>query len=407
MSPASLVNTPKKVMFLFNHDAAHQAAHIAGIAAQMVEHYPAMQVIAACGTPAIRSLIETLLPSGTAKKICWETLSIPAIVNRLLAPMNLIAPVRRVARLYYNLELFAGVDIVVSTERTCLRVKRTLGTRAPRFAYVPHGSGDRNVAYHPELQQFDLFLLSGQKLVDEMAARGIATPDQCRLIGYPKFDIIDRDATPRFFDNDRPTFLYNPHFDPHLSSWYDHGIDILEYFRVHADRYNLIFAPHVMLFRKKLHISLEYHTARIRPDIPAQFHTCPNILIDTASARLFDMSYTLAADAYIGDMSSQVYEFLIRRRSCFFIDTHSDKAHSNASGDMTAELPLPYAFWGNGPVCQSAKELFALLPDRRETAMKYRAAQDRLFAYTIDDNQVVMATRRGADALINYVEQMP
>jgi hypothetical protein len=386
-----------RVAFLFNHDAAHQAAHIAGIAAQMALACPDIEVIAAYGTPAIRQFIEKLLGAQAIAAIHWVELVVPATINSLLGPVNAIAPARRLARLHYNLELFASVDMVVSTERTCLRVKRKLRGRSPMFAYVPHGSGDRNVAYHPELSQFDLFLLSGQKLVDEMVRHGIARADQCHLIGYPKFDTIDRNTRQRFFDNDKPVFLYNPHFDPRLSSWYDHGATILEYFRANANRFNLVFAPHVMLFRKKLHYSLEYRTARLRPDIPAICRNCPNILIDTDSHRLFDMSYTLSADAYIGDMSSQVYEFLIRPRACYFIDVHSDAR----PGD-----PPPYEFWRNGPVCRSGADMLPLLPGWQEIAGDYRAEQQRLFAHTIDDD-ATPATLRGARALADIVHTRP
>ncbi len=370
--------------------------------AQLAMHYPHIAVIAACGTDAIQSFIQTLLDPGILDKIRWESLPIPPVMNAALALPNQIAPVRRLARLRYSYELFASVDVIVSTERTCLRVKRKLGTRAPKFAYVPHGSGDRNVAYHPELKQFDLMLLSGQKLIDEMAAHNIATPQQCRLIGYPKFDMIDRQAAPKFFANDNPVFLYNPHFDPLLSSYFEHGIAILDYFAANADRFNLIFAPHVMLFRKKLHISLEYRTFRLRPDVPARFRDLPNIRIDADSPLLFDMAYTLAADAYIGDMSSQVYEFLIRRRPCFFIDTHSHLVTVREPADMLKDNPQLYAFWGNGPVVKSATELFATLPDWKAIGAQYRSAQDALFAYTIDDSQTALSTRRGADALARY-----
>ena len=390
------MNRQSKILFLFNHDAAHQAAHIVGIMAEMVTHYPQIHVIAACGTPVIQGVIEAMLSADISAQINWRPLSIPAALDRALGPINMVAPVRRVARLYANMELFASVDIVVSTERTCLRVKRKLGPRSPKFAYVPHGSGDRNVAYHPELKQYDIFLLSGQKLIDEMVAHGITTAAQCHLIGYPKFDSVDRLATPRFFENDNPVFLYNPHFDPLLSSWYDHGAAILGYFRDNADRFNLIFAPHVMLFRKKLHVSLEYRTARLRPDIPAEFQNCANILIDTDGPNLFDMSYTLSADAYIGDMSSQVYEFLIRRRPCFFIDTHSK---------MDAGAPPAYPFWGNGPICKNIEDLSPLIPDWRLYGEKYRAAQDRLFSYTIDDNTSQSASLRGASALAEYARK--
>lgn len=383
-----------RILFLFNHDAAHQAAHIAGIAGQMALDYPGVTVICATGSPAIATIARRSMSPEAGTAVRWHDLSLPALLDRLLAPLNRLFPARRLARLRTNDALFSSVEMIVSTERTCLSVRRRLrrrnGTSAPRFAYVPHGSGDRNVSIHPSLEQFDLFLLSGQKVVDQMVDNGICGAEACRIIGYPKFDTVDRDAKPRYFANDRPVFLYNPHFDPHLSSWYDEGVAILNWFAERADDYNLIFAPHVMLFRKRLHISPEYRIARLRPDIPAAIRDAPNILVDIDSPRLFDMSYTLGADVYIGDMSSQVYEFLVRPRACFFIDVHSEP--TDADGP-------PYEFWRNGPVVRGAEELFPLIEGWRDVAAHYRPEQERLTAYTIGDDPRRTASQRGAAAL--------
>lgn len=383
-----------RILFLFNHDAAHQAAHIAGIMASLARNYPAVECHAGVASPEIAEELRKLVGAEAASRIQWQDLSLPALLDAALALPNTLLPARRLARLRTNQPLFATMDAIVSTERTCLRVRRrlrrTIGEKAPLFVYVPHGSGDRNVAYHPELAQFDHMLLSGQKLVDEMVARGLATPEQCHLIGYPKFDALDTSRRERFFDNDLPTFLYNPHFDPKLSSWYDHGPDLLRWFATQGDRFNLVFAPHVMLFRKRLHISPEYRTARLRPDIPPEALAAQNILVDTDSPRLFDMTYTLSADAYIGDMSSQVYEFLLRRRAVFFIDTHS--------WDLPQE-EANRAFWGNGPVIRSVDDLALLLPRHAEIAAQYRAEQDRLFGYTIDHIEGERSVDRAAKVL--------
>ncbi|WP_324260600.1 CDP-glycerol glycerophosphotransferase family protein [Altererythrobacter sp. H2] len=382
-----------RAVFLFNHDAAHQAAHIAGIMASLALKESGVECIAAYGTPRIAEELRRLVSPEAAARITWHDLSLPPLLDAALALPNAVLPARRLARLRASRSFFASADLVVSTERTCLRVRRrlraALGEAAPRFVYVPHGSGDRNVAYHPELAQFDHMLLSGQKLVDEMVARGIATADRCHLIGYPKFDAIDRNRRQRFFANDRPTFVYNPHFDPRLSSWYDHGPDLLRRAAA-SDQYNLIFAPHVMLFRKTLHISPEYRTARRRPEIPAEALAAANVLIDIDGPNLFNMTYTLSADGYIGDMSSQVYEFLIRRRPVFFIDTHSaDYPHEAANR----------AFWANGPVVTSVDELVPLLEDYQRVGEEYRPVQDRLFAYTIDDRPRERSVDRAAGVL--------
>ena len=356
--------------------------------------HPEVVAHAAVASPAIERELRKLLARDAAERIVWNDLSLARVSNLLLSPFDRLFPARRLARLRTNDALFESVRMIVSTERTCLRVRRRLrkrmGEAAPLFAYVPHGSGDRNVAYHPELAQFDVKLVSGQKLIDEMVARGIARPEQCHLIGYPKFDAVDVTRRERFFENDRPTFVYNPHFDPVLSSWYDHGPALLRRFAALEGQYNLIFAPHVMLFRKTLHASPEYRTARRRPEIPQEALSAKNILIDTDSERLFDMSYTLSADGYIGDMSSQVYEFLLRRRPVFFIDTHS--------ADRPEEAPNR-AFWANGPVVTSLDELFEFLPNHDRIGEEYRDAQDRLFSYTIDDQPGRRSVDRAADIL--------
>ena len=382
------------ILFLFNHDAAHQAAHIAGVMEALVRRHSGIACYAAVGTPEIERELRKLVSAEAARSIRWTDLSLGKLADLALALPNRILPARRLARLRSNDDVFGAMDLIVSTERTCLHLRKRLRARmgegAPRFAYVPHGSGDRNVAYHPALADFDIMLLSGQKLVDEMVSRGLTSPEQCHLIGYPKFDAIDVTRSEALFENGLPTFVYNPHFDPKLSSWYDHGPELLQQFAARANQFNLVFAPHVMLFRKPIHVSLEYRTMRRPPAIPPEAYNAPNILIDIDGPRLFDMSYTLAADGYIGDMSSQIYEFLIKRRPAFFIDTHSAQ-HPDEEANR--------AFWQNGPVVQSIGALMEMLPRWREIGEQFRPAQDKLFQYTIDNIPGTRSVDRAADIL--------
>jgi hypothetical protein len=379
-----------RVLFLFNHDAAHQVAHSIGIAGALGENHRQIETTIAFGSQAIRSEIEKHLSAEEIARLKWLDLSLSGLADGLAAPFNQLFPARRLGRLLVGAKKLRGFDIIVSTERTCLMLKRRWGANGPRFAYIPHGSGDRNVAYHPALKDFDLMLLSGQKLVDQMAAHNIVPPDKCRIIGYPKFDILQGRQVELFFENDNPVFLYNPHFDPVMSSWFDHGNAILEWFAERADRYNLIFAPHVMLFFKKTHLSPEYKKGRRRPDIDPRFFGAPNIRIDLDSEKLFDMSYTYSADAYIGDVSSQIYEFLVKPRACFFVDTHS-KGH-------TPSDPA-YEFWLNGPVATSTTQLFPEVENHREVAKAFKAEQERLMQYTMSYDPKRSASERGAAAL--------
>jgi len=386
-----------ELLFLFNHDAPHQVAHIAGIASAARALRPDLRVTCATGTDAIRQRLTALLGAEAAAGMHWLDLSLPAWKDALLALPNRVAPVRRIARLDHHRDRLLQASVLVAAERTCLRLRRGggAGSGGTRFVHVPHGAGDRAVTFHSSKAGFDLMLVSGPKTARELVARGTATQDQLRIVGYPKFDTVDRAQHLRLFDNDRPVFVYNPHFDPFLSSWYDEGPALLDWFASAAGQaFNLVFAPHVMLFRKRLHVSLEYRTARLRPDIRPAWRDAPNILIDTGGTRLFDMSYTLAADAYIGDVSSQIYEFLLKPRAAFFIDRFSDDPRSREGR---------YPAWQAGDVVRSAQPLTALLPDFRARAAHYRDRQQAIFADTFSVDPAHPASLRAAQAIIGLL----
>ena len=291
------------ILFLFNHDAPHQVAHIAGITRALVEmgadsRADGRTITCATATAAIRERVESILGPAAAH-VAWYDMALPAWLEAALALPNTVAPVRRVMRLRHHAARINAARVVVSAERTCLSIRE--GHGKARFAYVPHGAGDRMVSYHPEKGGFDRILVSGHKTAREMVARGVAPAERLRVIGYPKFDTIDLSHSKKLFENDNPVLVYNPHFDPLLSSWYDHGPALLDWFASDAGQgYNLIFAPHIMLFAKKLHISLEYRTARLRPDIAPRGAT--SMLITT----LFFGSLNLFAIGLVGEYVAKI-----------------------------------------------------------------------------------------------------
>lgn len=380
----------KRVAFLYNHDAAHQVAHLAGI----------MRELALSGQVAVAALVAKPTGEGVARRLAgteaeqrieWIKLQLSPVARAAAVGFDRLFPFSRLATLEAHMEVFAGFHAIVSSERTCLRIKRHLGPRSPKMIYVPHGSGDRNVAHHPSLKAFDLHLVSGQKLVDVGREFGILH-DNWRIIGYPKFDTVALNERPQLFPNNNPVFLYNAHFDPYLSSVYRFRDEVFELFRRHPE-WNLIFAPHVMYGRKELHFSLEFKRFARRAPVPATARIAPNILIDLGSSRSIDMTYTRAADAYIGDVSSQIYEFLVRPRACFFLDAH---------GQANWRRDPDYQFWANGPVLRSVAELEASLPRWQAVAAEYRPAQEKLFAYTIAMGDEP-ASVRGARAIAEFV----
>jgi CDP-glycerol glycerophosphotransferase (TagB/SpsB family) len=210
-----------------------------------------------------------------------------------------------------------------------------------------------------------LILVAGDKTRQRMIDRHPIMADRIKSCGYPKFDTLDLNRKPKLFENDRPVVVYNPHFDPRLSSWYRFGQDVLRYF-AEQDQYNLVFAPHVMLFRKLIHGSMEHRQLRWRGTVPAEMHRLPQILIDTGSTRSVDMTYTLAGDIYLGDVSSQIYEWIIRPRPAIFLNSHA----ANWAEDSN------YAHWNLGPVLDNHKALPAALATASAPQDPFRTAQE-------------------------------
>ena len=224
-----------------------------------------------------------------------------------------------------------------------------------------------------------------------MLAEGLVDPDRYTVAGYVKFDCMRNTPRPKLFSNGRPTVLYAPHFNPKLSSWYGWGESILDYF-VHSSDYNLVFAPHVLLYRRRWHISTEGGLPRRTPVIPDAARRAPNILVDPGSIASIDMTYTRAADIYLGDVSSLVYEFLIEPRPCVFLNRSKASWRDNDN----------FRFWSTGEVLESLSDLPAALALTRSDPMRYRAEQERAFAEAFDLTDTPSAIR-AADAITGFL----
>lgn len=386
----------RRVGFLFNHEAAHQVAHAAPILKEILLHYPDVEIVALVSTPAIRAHLITVLGRELATRVHMVNLKAKAPLSVIAKMLDPLMPATRYLTLKQNRALFESLDAIISPERTCLMLKTRFGHAHLKFIYTCHGAGDRSVSFHPSLGGFDLLLSCGAKYVDRYRENGILHTNQSAIVGYPKFDNVNlRQPRKPLFDNGKPTILYNPHFDPYLSSWYAQGEQVLEFFANNAD-YNLVVAPHVMLHRRRLHTSLEYRRFQIRRDIPERFYRCPNIKIDVDSPALFDMTYTLNADAYLGDVSSQVYEFLLRPRPCFFLNSHQ----ANWRDDPY------YLFWRAGPVVDNVCDLAPLLPNLTDIGAQYHAVQEQLFSETFDWQETPSSVR-AAHAIMRFLMGQP
>lgn len=383
----------KRICFLFNHDQTHQLAHSLPIALALAargEH----RIVLAFTKPIIRREIERQADPALLARIELVQVGLKRAGSQVLAGMiERLAPATKLLVYRDNLDFFRSFDAVVVSEKTTLLLKTRYGLDDLKLIHTRHGAGDRAIGFNPESAKFDLVLVSGPKIRDRLMADAGLRADQIALVGYPKFDLC---AGNRFADSfpapARPTVLYNPHPSPKLSSWFRHGAAVLEAFRG-QDRYNLIFAPHVMLFERKWVVTIDPPSlARVTPPGP-EFAGDKRIHIDTGSAASSDMSYTNSADIYLGDVSSQVYEFLRTPRPCLFLNSHGIAWQGDPN----------YLHWQAGPVLDSADGLLDAIDAAVASHPRYAPLQQALIDATFSLSERPSA-ERAADAITAFLE---
>jgi hypothetical protein len=294
--------------------------------------------------------------------------------------------------LFLNRGRFRPLDVLVAPEKTSLILRSMAGLKSLQFVHTRHGAGDRAIGFDRHSGNFDLVLMSGVKIRDRLQDAGLLHEGGYAIVGYPKFDAcVSSERRGTLFPNSRPTVLYIPHCSPSLSSWFRFGLDVLEAF-YRSDKYNLIFAPHVMLFRKRVQFSLKPLRVDSPGGIPKRYFECPHMLIDPGSERSVDMTYTEGADCYLGDVSSQIYEFLRRPRPSAFIDAHDTPWRDDDN----------YRHWSGGPVLTSAEDLISRVDAAFATHSAYLEVQRALFKYSIDVNDTP-GSQRAAQAIRRFV----
>lgn len=383
----------KRVCFLFNHDQAHQLAHSLPIALALAAR-GTHQVVLAYTKDTIRAEIERQADPALLARTELVKLGLKRGGSQMLAgTLENLVPAVKLLIYRDNLDFFASFDAVVVSEKTTLLLKTWYGLDGLKLIHTRHGAGDRAIGFNRESARFDLVLVSGRKIAERLMAEAGLGPAQIALVGYPKFDLC---AGNRFADTfptpQRPVVLYNPHPSPKLSSWFKQGAAVLEAFR-DQDRYNLIFAPHVMLFERKLVVTLNPPSiARVTPPGP-ELRADPRIHVDTGSAASSDMSYTNRADIYIGDVSSQVYEFLRVPRPCLFLNSHGARWQDDPN----------YLHWRAGPVLDNADNLLnaidAAVASHGDYAPVQQALIDATFALSPEPS-----AERAADAISAFLE---
>jgi hypothetical protein len=384
--------SPARIGFLFNHDALHQVAHTAPIIPHLQRLAPTarVEVITSSGlqTDEVKKHLDPNLPPPafwSIKPNLWSRVAEKALGNLL--------PLTRISGLMDNTELFGHFDALVVPETTSTLLKTRGKLQKPKLIFFPHGAGDRSIGFSPDIAHFDYVLLPGKKTRNRMLHAQVISGDNHRIVGYPKFDAIRSQNPERFFDNDKPVVLYNPHFDPKLSSWFKYGEQILDFF-AGQDRYNLIFAPHVMLFQRKLLASVEHRLLKVRCSLPERFMEVGNIHIDIGSERSVDMSYTRAADIYLGDVSSQIYEFIKNPRPAIFFNSHAAQWRNDAN----------YECWKFGPVLDDFGQFEEILAKALSQPKRFYKVQSDAFAQSFSIDNKKSAGERAAEAIFDFMD---
>lgn len=335
----------------------HHVPHSAPVAATLALS-PFVEVAAYVTTKDEAEMFRRIAATQGVSNIPIRMLSVPRWVSRL-GRVKGIARIMKQLRLLASLGELRGFDALVTTERTSTVLKRLPG-RCPLLFHIPHGAGDRARGFERRLRLFDLVIVAGEKDRRRMVADRIVEDERCVVSGYVKLGEIRRAPVaeaPKLFTNGKPAILYNPHFDRRLSSW-EHARRIVE--TVRADgRFNLIVAPHIRLFDKAGDEDRERWSDLAEPG---------RIHVDLGSDRSCDMTYTDAGDIYLGDVSSQVYEFISRPKPCIFLDLH----------DRTPPDSPDYAFHAFGPVISDLADLPAALGAALRAPQAHAEAQRRM-----------------------------
>ena len=384
---------PCRIAFLYNHEAGHQVRHSAAVIPQLVKQFPNVEITVLGTSNGLLEIVREVAGRQVEKSCKFIKISIPSWHKPIARVADKVVPFSRLDQLYSNRSIFASFDALIVTEGTSLFLKKLKGLEHLKIIRIDHGGGDRSIGFQPSFARNDLVLLPGVKQRDRYLELGYMSESQMSVVGYSKFDSITMDAPDRLrlFSNDNPVVLYNPHPEPYLSSWYTMGLEVLEYFYNSAD-YNLVFAPHVMLFLRRIHISSEWFAFKFRKSLPEKYFNRSNILIDLGSSASLDMTYTLGSDIYIGDASSQVYEFLIKPRPCIFLNSHGAKWQNDPN----------YLFWKFGPVIDKVSGLDECLRDALKDHPKYKAIQQKMFALTFDKKESP-ASMRAAKAIADFL----
>lgn len=262
-----------------------------------------------------------------------------------------------------NAGFFLKQDVIFTTElKGCVAFEGF-----PKLVWLLHGIISNDNPFYKDWN-CDLVVSPQIGLIEKLRER-TSFPHDSKIYtsAYLKYDLIklqQSNRTTNIFQQKKYTVLYNPHWDNGTgqSSWFKFGIDILEFFYNRKD-INLIFAPHIALAK--------FYDIKI----PRKYTSCQNIHIDLRSENLVRGTYISHADCYLGDVSSQYFEFILCKPNI-------DAIFFNVVGFDWHTSPV-YSYWNDGVVISDVRSLDEALVS---TGLNNKIRQKRF--HEIPENQV-------------------
>lgn len=381
-----------RIGVILNHFQLHQVPHATPYAFALSRLRPDWTVDILCSTIAEKLYAQEISGLFPDHRVEISLLKVP-LAFRLFEPMLRQFTFRRKrAVLEANARLLATYDALIVPELTSLALKRASDTESVRMIFTGHGAGDpfQNPLgmFDERVERFDLVLLQGRRIAQALATEGRLERTRHAVIGYPKYETVQK--TPlRLFEDKKPVVVYNPTQNARCSSWHRFGPQVLDRLAARTDL-NVIFAPHALLFKRGWTRGAS---------LPARFRNHPRLRVDLGSRASSDMTYLRAADLYLGDQSSQVYEFITTPRPCVFINPGVGEWQGNPS----------FRSWTFGPVVDDVANLDQAIDDALSGFDRWRPAQQA----ALDDDAIdadapfahAPASERGARAIMEYLEQ--
>lgn len=372
------MGVPMKVAFLFIAEA-YQTYHGASVAIELARRsgWPVTVHYHDPGTP---DEIERIREAFDGPVLECRPLR-QGVRTRLLKKMLGRFSLFKKTVMRENAAELNGYDVIVAQENSAAALL-DMGVTRPKMVYLPHGFGDRAISFLPRIGKFDFVMMAGPKTERRLLEKGLIRPGHYALGGVVKLEVAARlgGTWQAPLDLSLPTVLFNPHREPKLTSWNRFLKPLLRGFADDTSM-NLIVAPHVKLYNRRT----EAERASLRARSTA------NVLCDPGSRQSIDGTYPAIADIYVGDISSQVYDFLDRPKPCVFLNAHGIDWQDNPD----------FANWHLGDVVDDPAKVMDAIRAAPARHALYREKQERMIADTLGDTSPG-ASARSAEAIIAF-----